>query len=275
MSSKRDSSPKRAHLSEIEFKTLLRHRRPFNELTSTTVKARKFITKIPNKGVWDTFVTCYAECPTDWLIQEDKHCTERPVFEVLVDALLYQKQEKLAFAVIVEANVEPQSILLGLMANGSLKFYNKVVKTMEYKEVTAMEKQIQESLWVPVHSMELYDHFHCWGHNVDAFINKHGACDLLHLVLNIWSCFQIQSVLYCQFLIDKFNERTLSGESLCAATFAESVRQYSRRWEYARESKKYWGHEKAEHLVNLIDRYGSVEIRTLINDTEKQDLSKK
>lgn len=248
---KRDLSPRRKHnMSEWKFERYLFYS-TFAKVDGRAVGPHGF--KVENEDTWNTYQDIYNAFPLDF--REDSDTGEpRPVFEVLAEALMYRNLTTLALDVVQRAKVNPKKLMAGLFVVGSLAYYREVTASLTKDELEQVEKENNETVFTPVYSMELYLHFKVW----DGFrelIEERGHCDLLSLVFNIWNCFTLRSELYCQFLIDKFNEKKETGELAYADTFALSAGIRCRRWGYACTEGKKWGHPKALELIRLINEH--------------------
>ena len=247
----RDQSPKRtASWDNYHFKKFLQSNTNFADLPSKKFGRHRF--QITGESVWDTYKEAYAAYP--WKEDNYQAWQTQHIFEILVNALLFRNHEKLALDIVQRNQIKPRKILAGLFANGSLRFYNKTMANSSEEEIKRTEEKIGKRFPVPLFSMELFLHFKCWQTNIDFWINLYGRnVELLELVFNVWNCFQIKSEVYCQFLIDKINERTTDGNFAYALAFAESARGKGRRWMYTMAEANKWDHPKALELCELIN----------------------
>jgi len=252
--SSRDKSPERnRNMSESEFHDCLTKGCPFERLQNVKIGAHDFV--VPHYTTWMLYKTVYQEYPEDYK-ENNKTGQLRPVFEILTDALLLKNREDEAFNVIVANNVDLCGITIGLFANGSLSFYNKLLLECSAEEVAKLDKKMKKQFPIPVFSMELYNHFQCWENNVDYWIKESkGDCEWLGLVFNMWNCFTFKSTIYCDFLMEKLEQKTPTGEMVYAGTFVRSTSGYCRRWDYAYSEAEGWGHEKAWGLCEKIVEY--------------------
>jgi hypothetical protein len=252
--SSRDKSPKRKRkMSSPEFHVCLTTCTAFSTVQDVRIGIHDFF--VSNCATWTLYKTVYEDYPEEYK-ENSKTGQIRPVFEILADALLLKNQEDLAFNVIVANNVDLCGIVIGLFANGSLSFYNKLLLECSVEEAAKLDKKMKKQFPVPIFNMELYNHFQCWENNVDYWIKESkGDCEWLGLVFNMWNCFTFKSTLYCDFLMEKLEQKTPTGEMAYAGTFVQSTSGYCRRWGYAYSEAESWGHEKALGLCEKITEY--------------------
>jgi len=252
----RDSSPKRRYLSEAEFRSHLDSFAEYDKLPSKTVKLNQTTGEsrftIPSQSDWAAYCDCHKLSPFDWQYEEG-YAKPYPLFKNLVNVLLLRGYEDAALRMIQAVHIPLKKLVRGLVANGSMVVYRRATETLDPTKLEKLELKFKEYRATPVLCMELYEHLQYWKILVGQWVKESGDCEILDLVLDIWNCFDLHSLPYCQYLIDRFNEKDSTGKSIYAETFRRSARTFSRRWGYAKESRDAWGHPKAIELCTLIE----------------------